>query len=187
MKRTALLFICAAAALAAPPAFQLRDTQGLTHTQAEFAGHKAVVLFFTTTDCPIANSYVPEMNRIHDAYASRGVLFYAVQTDLTIPQATVVKYARDFNYAYPLLLDPAQQLVRFTSASVTPQVAILAPDGKLLYLGRVDNRVEDFGKQRLTPTVLDLRNSLDAILAGRPAPHATTKSVGCAITLESKP
>jgi len=187
MRRAAFLFACAAAALAAPPAFQLRDTQGVLHTQAEFAGRKAVVLFFTTTDCPIANSYVPEMNRIHDAYSSRGVLFYAVQTDLTIPEAAVAKYAHDFNYAYPLLLDPAQQLVHLTGASVTPQAAILASDGKLLYLGRVDNRVEDFGKQRLTPTVLDLRNSLDAILAGKPAPHATTKSVGCAITLGSKP
>jgi peroxiredoxin len=185
MRLIAFLSVCAAAAFAGPLSFQLRDTEGAAHTQAEFIGHKAAVLFFTTTDCPIANSYVPEMNRIHGAYASRGVLFYAVQTDLTIPEADVAKYARDFHYDYPLLLDPKQQLVRFTGASLTPQVAILAPDGKLLYLGRVDNRVADFGKQRLTPTVLDLRDSLDAILAGKAAPHATTKSIGCAITLRN--
>jgi peroxiredoxin len=185
--RVVTFFFCAAAAFAAPLSFHLRDTQGAAHTQAEFAGHKAVVLFFTTTDCPIANGYVPEMNRIHDAYASRGALFYAVQTDLTIPEADVARYARDFHYAYPLLLDPNQQLVRFTGASVTPQIAILSPDGKLLYLGRVDDRVADFGKQRLKPTILDLRDSLDAVLAGKPAPHATTKSVGCAITLKNTP
>jgi peroxiredoxin len=186
MRLVAFLCLCATAA-AAPLAFQLRDTQGAVHTQAEFAGHKAVVLFFTTTDCPIANSYVPEMNRIRDAYAARGVLFYAVQTDLTIPEADVAKYARDFHYAYPLLLDPNQLLVRFTGASITPQAAVLAPDGKLLYLGRVDDRVADFGKQRLQPTVGDLRNSLDAVIAGKPVPHATTKSIGCAITLKSMP
>jgi peroxiredoxin len=184
MRLVAFLGLCAAAA-AAPLTFQLHDTQGAMHTQAEFAGHKAVVLFFTTTDCPIANSYVPEMNRIHDAYGPRGVLFYAVQTDLTFPDADVAGYARDFHYAYPLLLDPGQQLVRFTGASVTPQAAILAPDGKLLYLGRVDDRVVDFGKQRLQPTVVDLRDSLDAVLAGKSVPHATTKSIGCAITLKS--
>jgi peroxiredoxin len=185
MRLIAFLLISIATAFAAPLTFQLRDTQGGLHTQAEFAGRKAIVLFFTTTDCPIANSYVPEMNRIHDVYASRGVLFYAVQTDLTIPEGDVAKYARDFRYSYPLLLDPNQQLVRFTRASVTPQAAILSPDGKLLYLGRVDNRVADFGKQRLTPTVTDLRNSLDAALAGKSIPHATTKSFGCAITLKS--
>jgi len=172
---------------AGPLNFQLRDTQGVAHTQAEFAGHRAVVLFFTTTDCPIANSYVPELNRIHDAYASRGVLFFAVQTDLTIPLADVAKYASDFHYAYPLLLDPNQLLVRFTGASITPQVAILAPDGKLLYLGRVDDRVADFGKQRPAPTIKDLRVSLDAVLAGKVVPHVTTKSIGCAITLRSTP
>jgi peroxiredoxin len=186
MRLVASLCLCVTA-FAAPLAFQLRDTQGAVHTQAEFAGHKAVVLFFTTTDCPIANSYVPEMNRIHDAYAARGVLFYAVQTDLTIPEADVAKYARDFHYAYPLLLDPNQLLVRFTGASITPQAAILAADGKLLYLGRVDDRVADFGKQRLQPTVVDLRDSLDAVIAGKPVPHAATKSIGCAITLKSTP
>jgi peroxiredoxin len=184
MRLLAFFCLVAAAVFGAPLNFQLRDTQGAIHTQAEFAGRKAVVLFFTTTDCPIANSYVPELNRIHDAYAPRGVAFYAVQTDLAIPQADVAKYARDFRYAYPLLFDPNQQLVRLTGASITPQAAILTPEGKLLYLGRVDNRVEDFGKQRLQPTVLDLRDSLDAILAGQPVPHATTRSVGCAITLK---
>jgi peroxiredoxin len=187
MKLAVFSYLCAAAAFAAPLTFQLRDTQGALHTQAESAGDKAVVLFFTTTDCPGANSYVPEMNRIHDAYAARGVAFYAVQTDLTIPAGDVAKYARDFHYAYPLLLDPAQQLVRRTGASTTPQVAILAPDGKLLYLGRVDNRVEDFGKQRPQPTVFDLRDSLDAVLAGKTVPHISTKSIGCAITLKSIP
>lgn len=178
----AALFAALLASFAAgAPDFHLRDTQGAVHTPAEWAAAKAVVVYFTTTDCPIANSYVPEMNRIHDAYALRGVAFFAVQTDLTIAEADVVKYARDFRYSYPLLLDPQQFLVRRAGATVTPQVAIFAPDGKLLYLGRIDDRVADFGKQRLTPTVTDLRDSLDAILAGKPVPHDRTKSIGCAI------
>ncbi len=163
--------------------FQLRDTRGALHSPAEWTAAKAVVVYFTTVDCPIANGYVPEMNRIHDAYAERGVAFFAVQTDLTIPEPDVVKYAHDFQYAYPLLLDPQQVLVRRAGATITPQVAIFAPDGKLLYLGRIDDRVADFGKQRLEPTVLDLRNSLNAVLAGKPVPHAKTKSIGCAIAV----
>ena len=179
----AALLLCCVALPAASFSFQLRDTQGALHTSAEWSAAKAVVIYFTTTDCPIANSYVPEMNRIHDAYAPRGVAFFAVQTDLTIPVDDVVKYARDFSYAYPLLLDPDRVLVHRAGATITPQVAIFAPDGKLLYLGRIDDRVADFGKQRSKPTVLDLRNSLDAVLAGKPVPHPATKSVGCAITL----
>ena len=167
--------------------FELRDTTGALHVPAEWKASKAVAIYFTTTDCPIANSYVPEMNRIHDAYSPRGVLFFAVQTDLTIPHADVVKYANDFEYAYPLLFDPGQILVRRAGATITPEVAIFSPDGALLYLGRIDDRVADFGKQRLKPTALDLRDSLDAVLAGKPVPHPTTKSIGCAITLVLEP
>ena len=59
-------------------------------------------------------------------------------------------------------------LVQLSGASVTPQAAVLSPDGTVLYLGRIDNRVEDFGKQRPQATVPDLRNALDALLAGKP-------------------
>lgn len=164
-----------------PLTFQLRDTQGAAHTPAEWAGHKAVVLFFVTTDCPIANSYVPEMNRVREAYAPRGVLMYAVQAEPRTPEADVARYAREYRYSFPLLLDPRQVLVKLTGASITPQVAVLSPEGKLLYLGRIDNRAVDFGVQRPRATELDLREALDATLAGRRVPHPFTKSIGCAI------
>jgi len=173
----ALLFWAAGA----PVSFQLSDTQGAVHTPAEWAGHKAVVLFFVMTDCPITNSYVPEMNRIHEAYAPRGAAFYAVQAEPRTPQAEVVRYAKEYRYTFPLLLDPHQALVKLTGATITPQVAVLSPGGKLLYLGRIDNRAVDFGVQRPSATELDLRDALDAVLAGKTVPHPRTKSVGCAI------
>lgn len=166
---------------AAVPPFQLRDTQGAIHTPGEWNGKKAILLFFVTTDCPIGNSYVPELNRIRDAYAGRGVMVYAVQADTTMAEAVVAKYAKDYAYGFPLLLDPRQVLVQLTGAAVTPQAAVLSPDGKVLYLGRIDNRVADFGKQRPQATERDVRDALDAVIAGKPVPHPVTKSIGCAI------
>jgi len=178
--RWTLLF-WTAVVFAGTPGFQLRDTEGHVHTPAEWTGEKAVLLFFVTTDCPVTNSYVPEMNRIRDAYAPRGVRVFAVQSDTTIPDADVARYARDYHYEYPLLLDPRQVLVRMVNATITPQAAVLAPDGKVLYLGRIDNRVADFGKQRFKATEQDLRDALDEVLAGKPVAHPFTKSIGCAI------
>ena len=174
--------LCAGCPLgAAVPAFQLRDTAGGVHTSADWLSHKAILLFFVTTDCPVANSYVPEMNRIREAYAPRGVEVFAVQADTTIPAADVARYAKDYRYSFPLLLDPGQVLVRLAGATITPQAAVLAPDGKVLYLGRIDNRVVDFGKQRPQATEQDLREALDEVLAGKPVAHPFTKSIGCAI------
>ena len=176
-----IVLCCTAVLFAVAPTFQLRDTLGQLHTPAEWNGAKAILLFFVTTDCPVANSYVPEMNRIHDAYAPRGVRVFAVQSDTTIPDANVARYARDFHYGFPLLLDSRQMLVRLANATVTPQAAVLSPEGKVLYLGRIDDRVADFGKQRFQPTEQDLRAALDQVLSGRPVAHPLTKSIGCAI------
>ncbi|HEY1336634.1 MAG TPA: thioredoxin family protein [Bryobacteraceae bacterium] len=183
LKLGVALFSVVCAFAGAPP-FQVRDTQGGVHTSAEWAGRKAVVLYFVTVDCPVANGYVPEMNRIREAYASRGVAFYAVQSDPSVAEPEVVKYARDYRYSFPLLLDPRQDLVHLAGATVTPQAAVLSPDGKLLYLGRVDNRVEDFGKQRFQATEADLRDALDQVLAGKPVARPRTKSIGCAIPMK---
>jgi peroxiredoxin len=172
----------AAVSLQAEPRFRLRDTVGAVHTPEEWHGHAAIVLFFVTTDCPIANSYVPEMNRIREAYQARGVLIFAVQADTSVRDAAVAQYAREYRYSFPLLIDPRQELVRLADATIVPQAAVFTPDGRRLYLGRIDNRVEDFGNQRYQATAADLRQALDAVLAGKQPPHSTTKSIGCAIT-----
>ena len=178
-----LIVLLCAAAWGAPPQFRLRDTQGAIHTSAEWSSHKAVLLFFVTIDCPVGNSYVPEMNRIHDAYAPQGVAVYAVQADPGVAEPTVAQYARDYRYSFPLLLDPEQVLVRLAKATVTPQAAVLYPDANAVYLGRIDNRVVDFGKSRPQATQSDVRAILDSVLAGKRPAYATTKSIGCAIPI----
>jgi hypothetical protein len=55
----------------------------------------------------------------------------------------------------------------------------------VLYRGRIDDRVADFGKRRVEPTRRDLRLALDAILAGKPVPARRTKAVGCYIPEDS--
>ena len=190
MLRSSLIVLLCAALLtgwagtcraAAPPQFRLRDTQGATHTAAEWGNRTAILLFFVTIDCPVGNSYVPEMNRIHDAYAPRGVGVYAVQADPGVAEPAVVKYAKDYSYGFPLLMDRDQVLVRLADATVTPQAAVLYPDGKAVYLGRIDNRVVDFGKSRPQATQSDVRMILDSVLSGKSAAFSTTKSIGCAI------
>src|SRR6266700_3891958 len=138
-----LLPICLTAVglfAAGMPRFDLRDTSGGTHSAAEWRGQKAILLFFVTIDCPVGNSYVPEMNRIREEYAKRGVVVWAVQADTTIADAKVVQYAKDYHYTFPLLLDPRQALVSLTGATVTPEAVVLTPEGQVVYHGRVDNR-----------------------------------------------
>ena len=163
------------------PQFSLADTAGRLHTPSEWTGKQAVVLFFLTTDCPLCNTYVPELNRIAGQYSSRGIAFYAVQGDATLSAAAVRQHAKEYGYTFPYLFDQAESLAAYTGAATTPEAAVLSPGGQLLYLGRIDNRLEDYGKPRTQVTEFDLREALDAILAGKPVPHPRTKALGCAI------
>ena len=163
------------------PQFDLRDTRGVVHSSEEWNEKKAIVVFFTTTDCPLSNNEVPEMNRTRRDYAvpRRGVLRGPGRH--TIADADVVQHANDYQFSFPVLFDPRQILAKMTAATTIPSAAVLAPDGTLLYLGRIDNRVEDFDKRRPEPTQFDLREALDSVLAGKPVAHARTKAFGCAI------
>jgi peroxiredoxin len=184
--RIACLILAAAAAFGATaPKFSLADSSGVQHTDAEWRTAHASVLFFITTDCPISNGYVPEMNRIAHDYASRGVRVYAVMADTTIPLAEIRKHAKDYGLTFPVLLDSKQTLVHFTGASITPQAAVISPAGSMVYLGRIDNRVEGFGQQRPQATQHELRDALDEVLAGRPVAKPATKAIGCSIVMGS--
>jgi len=181
-----LALACGALFAAGPVRFELRDTNGAAHTAAEWKNKRAVVLFFTMTDCPLANGYVPEMNRLRASYEPQGVAFYAVQADNTVSEAAVRKYAQEFQYSFPMLNDPRLTLARLTGAKVTPEVAVLSGSGEVLYLGRIDNKVEDLTRPRYAATEPELRNALDAVLAGKTPKEARTRAVGCSINLETK-
>ena len=187
MRNCVITVLLAAAATlgAAAPKFSLADSSGATHTDAEWRTGRASVLFFITTDCPISNGYVPEMNRIAHAYASRGVRVYAVMADTATLLGEAQKHAMDYGFAFPVLLDPKQTLVRFTGASITPQAAVISPSGSMVYLGRIDNRVEGFGQQRPQATQHELRDALDEVLAGKSVAKPATKAIGCSIVIGS--
>jgi peroxiredoxin len=161
--------------------FHLQDTTGVWHDAAEWRGAKAVVLAFISIDCPISNSYAPELQRVRADYEKRGVEFYAVQPEADRALEDVQKYVADFSYTFPLLLDLHQVLTRIAKATMMPQVVVLSPHGDILYSGRIDDRYIAIGNVRYAATRNDLREALDAVLAGKPVPNPKTQAVGCVI------
>jgi hypothetical protein len=146
---------------------------------------RATVLFFITTDCPIANSYAPEIKRICADYEREKIAFYLVYSDPSISLKATQKHIKDFGYRCPAIRDANHALVKKVKATVTPEAVVLSPDDKLLYRGRIDDRYLDFGKKRTHPTTRDLRDALDAIVRDQPVPNPSTKAVGCFIPVEN--
>lgn len=141
---------------------------------------KPVVLLFTRPDCPISNRYAPEVRRLYERYAPKGVRFYLVYSDKTSTEAAREKHGAEYGYPMPAVGDPRRELAAKAGVRVTPEAAVFLR-GKLLYRGRIDDRYEDFGRARPTASKHDLDEVLAAVVAERPLPFAETKAVGCAI------
>ncbi len=143
------------------------------------AGDAAVtVLLFTRTDCPIANRYAPEVRRLSERYAPRGVRFWLVYPDARTNAEAIRAHVEEYGYPMAALRDPHHTLVRAAGARVTPEAAVYAR-GRLVYHGRIDDRFPGFGQARETASSHDLALALDAVLDGREVATPVTEAVGC--------
>jgi hypothetical protein len=139
------------------------------------------VLIFVSTDCPISNRYAPEITRLHQEFASRGVRFRLVYPNPIDSDAAISKHLQA--YALPPIgqRDSDHLLVKKAGATITPEAAVFDARERLVYLGRIDDRFVELGRERPTATQPDLRNALLAMLDGKTASPARTQAVGCFI------
>jgi peroxiredoxin len=164
-----------------------KDCAGKEHRVADWKDAKAVVIFFTNTECPVSNFYAPEMEQLAKTARERGVIVLGVYPDPSVDAAAGIAHGKEYNLTFPRLLDPEQTLARGLGVRVTPEVAVLSNKGELLYLGRIDDRFNPEGKRRDEPTVRDLRDALEAVLAGKPVAVPKTKSFGCPLPRPKAP
>jgi hypothetical protein len=189
MSRAKAVTVCAVLAIvmigrpmSAGP-LRVLDLDGrLVDPLAPAPGVKATVFVFVTTDCPIANRYAPEIQRLTSIFASQGVRFWLVYANPHEPPASIRNHLRQFQYAIPALRDPEHALVRFTKVTVSPEAAVVDPGGVLLYHGRIDDRCVNIGRDRPSPTRADLAEALRAILDGKAVAQSATPAVGCILS-----
>ena len=158
----------------------LADVQGDVYHPMSPEG-AASVLIFITTDCPISNSYAPEIQSILREFGDESLDFFLVHVDPDVTVEAARSHAADFGLSCAILMDPAHQLVSTVGATVTPEAAVILKDGTVAYRGRIDNWYGDLGAKRPRATRHELRAALDAVLEGKPVPEARTEAVGCYI------
>lgn len=171
-----------ASSRALPPDLQLPDVNGRKVTLLGGATNRsALVLVVLANECPIANRAIPELIRLHNTYTNRGVAFFFVHPNADETDAAVRDHAREFSLPATPLRDPGLKFTRAAGLKVTPAALIAAPDGRILYRGRINDQFTALGQGRPAPARHDLQLALDAVLAGRPVETPETPVVGCHI------
>lgn len=163
------------------PPFDLPGTDDKTHALAELDAPLLVVVV-SCNHCPYVIAYEPRLVALAKAYQPKGAAFVAVNAnDATrYPddgmEAMKVR-ARERQFPFPYLRDDAQGFVRALGARFTPEIYVFDRERKLRYHGRIDDNHRD--ESRVTSH--DLRDALDALLAGREPAAPETVAFGCSV------
>lgn len=164
-----------------PLATTLLDLQGVAHSLRPQAERHGLALVFLSTECPIANGYLPELNRL---FAEQQMLnprigFFGVISDRTVSRAAAVKHSQEYKIAFPILFDNSGELAEALQPSHTPEAFVLDRAGKIAYRGRIDDAYAALGKRRAQVNHHDLRDAMAAVAENLPVSDARTEPVGC--------
>jgi hypothetical protein len=163
----------------------VRDISGRTFDPFTPAG-TANVLFFVQTDCPISNWYAQTIQRVCRDYEGRGIgcalMYEDVESTGVSLDAQIRTHLADYGYdGIRAVADRSRAVASRAAATITPQAVVVDRRGAIRYRGRIDNAFADFGKPRQHVTSHDLRDALDALVAGRPVRTPETEALGCFI------
>jgi mono/diheme cytochrome c family protein len=188
------LFI-ALPALAAEPAVPIgshvanlafKDIRYVNRSLADFPKAKAFALVFVDAGCPLAQRYLPTLQQIDADYWNKGVVLLAVNSgaadSITATAAMAVRYGCTF----PFVKDFDAACARAVGVTRTPECVVMDAERRLCYRGRIDDQYRPTGS-RPTPTTHELRDALDAVLAGKEVAVPTTPVDGCPITRPDPP
>ncbi len=143
--------------------FALRDDRGALHTMHEWSGRRAVVLLFVALDHRESSEAGRAMAKLAAAFEPRGVLFLAVCFEPSTGTPAARQFAAEVGSAFPVLLDPARIVARQAGVREVPEAVVVAPDGQVMYRGRVAARLSATGDVQTTQTSYDLGSALRSI------------------------
>ena len=189
----ALLFVVAGVAFAAsaraegevpaPPAigatigdFTLPDVDNKEHSLKSLAGKNGTVLLFISVQCPVSNAYNERMEKLAQDYKARGINVIGINSNVAEDAASAKAHAAEHKLSFTILKDAGNKIADKLGANVTPEAYFLDASNKLVYHGRIDN-----ARNAAEVQSQELRDAMDAVLAGKPIEKAEAKAFGCSI------
>ena len=179
------------------PDFNLPGIDGKNWKLSDFDKSKILVVIFTCVHCPTAQYYEERIKQLVVDYKDKGVGFVAISpndpdsvrpdekgyTDLgdTLEEMKIRARDRQFNFPFLLGGGPHEAVAKAYGAKATPHSFIFDAERKLQYVGRIDD------SERIKfMRVQDVRNALDAMLAGKEVTVKENKAFGCSVKWTSK-
>lgn len=171
--------------------FNLKGVDNKMYTLASFDDADILVFVFTAPHCPTAQAYEDRLITIQNEYETKGVQLVMINpndpnavcleergySDLGDTFEDMQIRSKEKGYNFPFLDDGETEETSIKYGPVaTPHAFVFDKNRILQYTGRIDDS-EKIG----TATKHDLRNVLDALVAGKEVAVKQTKVFGCSI------
>ncbi len=135
---------------------------------------------FLSTTCPIANSYIVELNRLHNALPKNAELFGIVSEPNTT-RLSAAKHFTEYKAEFPILFDSSGLLTGVLKPSHVPEAFVTNATGEVVYRGAIDNAYEAIGRRRANVESHYLEDAIKAVAANKNPVVGQTKPVGCVL------
>ena len=167
----------------APPAigatiedFSLPDVTGADRALKSIKGKNGTVLIFMSVQCPVSNAYNERMTKLAAEYKEKGIAVVGINSNASEDAASAKAHAAEKGLNFTILKDGGNKLADKLGATRTPEAYFLDANNKLVYHGRIDNSQNPAAIESN-----DLRQAIDATLAGKPVEKTEAKAFGCTI------
>jgi peroxiredoxin len=166
------------------PEFSLPDVvSGRTVDSQSAAGPKGLLVMFICRHCPFVKHQEKGLAQLGRDYDGKGVGMVAICSNDAVnypddAPESLAEQAREVGFVFPYLYDETQEVARAYDAACTPDFFLFDHDLKLVYRGQFDDSRPGGG---IPVTGKDLRNAMDALLAGAPIHPIQKPSLGCGI------
>jgi peroxiredoxin len=175
---------------ASAPDFSLVGVDDKTYQLKDFAAAKVLAVIFTCNHCPEAYAASGRIQETADFYKDKGVTVIAISgNDPLALRSDELGYAphgdsfpemklaaKEAKWTIPYLYDgETQSVTRAYGAQSTPHVFVFDAERKLRYTGRMDEGYRKAGPVEKS----QMRDAIDALLAGKEVAVTTTRSYGC--------
>lgn len=178
------------------PDFELPGVDGKKHRLQDFDKYPFLVIAFISNHCAISQFNEGRLKAIAANYEPKGAALVAIApnderalrlnelgySDLSDSFAEMKLRARDRQFNFPYLYAGNRPEISMQYGPVvTPHTFVFDRERRLRYVGRIDN-----GEREEQATVHNLRDALDALLAGREVAVPKTRPFGCSIKWPDK-
>lgn len=166
------------------PDFTLLDTVSDSQLSLqELKGENGTMVMFICNHCPFVIHVNPEISKLGKTYLEKGISFIAISSNdvINYPQDAphlMKQRAKEEDYTFPYLYDETQEIAKAYDAACTPDFYLFDGNLKLVYRGQLDDSRPGNG---VPLTGADLRNAMDALLAGEEIDDNQKPSIGCNI------